>query len=350
MNEILNEKGEKINTVGEIYLTKKNPSFKKFYHELNKVFRIITMTAREIVGLDEIIFKNDVYFCSAKCISEKAELFAIEYKMFLEIIKQEKRKDNLSRFIDSRTKLIVDRLKKMKTINIEKRFATYEGKKRKENYKLVPNRQYYQDLLENNRKHFRLEQWNTSQKRLYSAGNLMDRNNSASSHNKENNRNIFSNVKKMSIVTRSDNCYFEPEDEKKTQNKQNAFSLYSLNKIKLPKNPIKEIAKTEFNDELAENLYRDIIDKAIKRSNLLRNDQSYDKSINFLALDEAIEKKYTLKKNHSAYNLKETEPKQLTMEYKGNKKILKFTKPPKPSNLKLIKTEYNNTLNNLILK
>ena len=349
VNEILNQKGETINTVGELYLTKKNPSFKKFYYELNKIFRIVTMAAREIVGLDEIIIKNDVYFCSAKCISEKAELFAIEYKLFLEIIKQEKRKDNLSRFIDSRSKFIIDRLKKMKTINIEKRFATYEGKKRKENYKLVPNKQYYQDLLENNRKHFRLEQWNSSQKRLYSAGNLKERNNSPTSHNKENqNKNIFSNVKKMSIITRSENCYFD--DEKKTQNKQNAFSLYSLNKLRLPKTPIQEIAKTEFNDALTDHLYRDIIDKAIKKSNLFKNDHSYDSSINFLALDEAIEKKYTLKKTHSAYNLKSTEPKQLTMEFKGNKKILKYIKPPKPTNSKCVNTVYNNTLNNLILK
>ena len=337
LNNILKAKGEQVNTRGEIYMTKKNPSFKRFYYEMHKTFKLFSFSSKEIIGLDEIIYKDNLFLCSARCISEKAELFAIENNVFLDIIKQERRKERLSKYIELKNKIIIERIKKIKQTKIEKRFLTFEGDKNKtESHKLVPNKQYYLDLLENNRKHFLFEQVNFPKKRLYSAGNTIERKSNPSiNHNQKGTdstitspKNLFKNVKRMSLKTESNYIPGKAKNENKS-----IFSIFSLNKIQFNNNNMTN-TKTESNEVLTDYLYRDIIDKAILKSNLSfetkTSNNSYQKTINFLAVDEAIEQKYSLTKNNSYSSFMEKNKKQLTIEQKGNKKMLKYIKPPLP--------------------
>jgi CRP-like cAMP-binding protein len=122
INKILTQKGVKIDIAKEILMTKTHPRYKEFYFEKRIEFKLFHCGSKEAIGLDEIVFDNELLYCCGKCSSDKAELFAIELKLFNEIIMNENRKKKVQEYITQRTDMMVKRLLHIKNITMKGMF------------------------------------------------------------------------------------------------------------------------------------------------------------------------------------------------------------------------------------
>ncbi len=118
INDILNEFGNKENDKKYDKFIKNNPKFKKLYFT-KRYFRLFNVDKRHTIGLNEYSYKGN-YFTSAKVISQKCTLFALEIP-FLDVLSKDiVIRENLKNLIPERIKFIIFRLLELKYSYLKK--------------------------------------------------------------------------------------------------------------------------------------------------------------------------------------------------------------------------------------
>ena len=118
INNILNEFGNKENDRKYDKFIKNNPKFKKLYFN-KRYYRLFNVDKRHTIGLNEYSYKGK-YFSSAKVISQKCTIFALEIT-FLDVLTKDRIiQENLKNLIPERIKFIVFRLLELKYFYLNK--------------------------------------------------------------------------------------------------------------------------------------------------------------------------------------------------------------------------------------
>lgn len=112
-----------------------NENFNHFYNKTDNIFRIVVRTFGCCLGLKEFTIpkeekdisdnKNieDIFYVNAKCISEKAEFYSIDYKLLNNIFKSEKKEQIFEEIIQNNEKDTLLRIIKLKKNSILERFG-----------------------------------------------------------------------------------------------------------------------------------------------------------------------------------------------------------------------------------
>jgi len=129
LNYYINKKGgnTKEEEIDEINKTKQNEKFKKFYFGKKKNFRLLIVSEREVIGLDESVV-DEIFYLNGKCVSDKGEIYAIDKKILFDLFLNEKKENKVNKIIKTREKIICERLKEIKRNLIEKRFEIFNDK------------------------------------------------------------------------------------------------------------------------------------------------------------------------------------------------------------------------------
>ena len=426
INKILTQKGVKIDIAKEIQMTKTHPRYKEFYFEKRIEFKLFHCGSKEAIGLDEIVFDNELLYCCGKCSSDKAELFAIELKLFNEIIMNENRKKKVQEYITQRTDMMVKRLLHIKNITMKGMFHMFVDETIKNSFNDVDavgdsndtmlekdTLRYEVDVkCKEKEMNVRLCRFN-GMKRGYSMSNvvsackkkkIIERNSSWNNmmiHNKKtfkgnlndksdisnNNNNRRNSVEHNKInLNTSVNSFLDntPYHIKKTKTYEepifsiasvityksnNGVPLLAIEKKRTQKNNatvnVNTTTNNNYDDEITTStipneVYRDIIDRALKKASLHKSKSTYTHSsslslsnsnIDFLAIDRVVEstliknklKQQSPKHNKSFIHTNTTNTtkhsnkhelnyhtRQLTMETIGKRKVIKYIKPPIP--------------------
>ena len=118
INNILSEFGNKENDRQYDKYIKNSPKFKKLYFT-KRYYRLFNVDKRHTIGLNEYSYKGN-YFTSAKVISQKCSMFALEINFLDVLIKDRVIKDNLKNLITERINFIVFRLLELKNSCLKK--------------------------------------------------------------------------------------------------------------------------------------------------------------------------------------------------------------------------------------
>ncbi len=213
INNILINFGFKIDDKKYEKILKNNPMFRKLYYT-KRYFRIINVDKKDIIGLNEYNYL-DKYFASAKVISQKCTVFALEIPFLDILLKDRIIKENLKNLIPKRIKFITSRLLDLKNSYLNK-FLEYI----KEDEESIRNQQgLYSKSLQNFQKRaFKIKNTqNNINKRNFS--------NDFETFRKKINLTIFSTEPKIKtpnqISFNSTNTFIPHNDN----NKNNLYSL-----------------------------------------------------------------------------------------------------------------------------
>ena len=324
-----------------------NPFIKKlskFFLDNKIIIKLFIYSERQMCGLNDFLLDENKFFCNGKCVSEKSEIFAIDYKVLNDMFLDEKQKFELKLLIEKKEKLIVDKLKTIKCFYFQKIKENNNSKKslyHPVNFIKIINKKF--NLNKNNliKRNYSFDNCSKNFDKKYNINHL---NKNKTLIHLQKKINLFNNAKKILI-------------NKEIQQRKSIFSIYlNLNGIK--KNKFHEKNKNNFHikkhnsENKIKNKVSEIIDNSIEKNKLLKNNSFYKKKknisiINLFALDDVIEQKYPnlyIKRNKSESNIK----KQFTIMKKNNKKLLKIIPCPFPkvnnkinNNIKITKT--NNT-------
>ncbi len=310
----------------------------KFFLENKNNIKLFIYSERQICGLNDFLLDENKFFCNGKCISEKCEIFAIEYKFLYDNFLDEKQKNVLKLLIEKKEKLIIEKLKKIKG------FFFRKIKEKNKNKKFF----YHQvNFIKSIGKKFNLNKNNLLKRNnSFDISKNFDKKYNIYLYNLKQNKTINQFEKKINLFNNAKKIFINKENEKR----KSIFSLY-INGIKnykiKEKNNLSDNYKLHLNTETkSKNKITEIIENSIEKNKLLKNNSFYKNKknisiINLLALDDVVEKKYPnlyMKRNKSESNIK----KQFTIIKKNNKKLLKIIPCPFP--------KYNKTINNNIKK
>ena len=429
INKILTQKGVKIDMAREILMTKTHPRYKEFYFEKRIEFKLFHCGSKEAIGLDEIVFDNELLYCCGRCSSDKAELFAIELKLFNDIITNENRKRKVQECIKQRTDMMVKRLLHIKNITMKGMFHMFVDETIKESFNDVDSVEVndhsnknsavvdrdtscslitlkkpavsLKDVLKyevdvkckEKEMNVRLCKFNAI-KRGHSANNSAGKKNKAIERNGSWNNMTHSKKKyKLSLHDKIDvlnnrrnsvehklnsnttvNGFLDntPYHIKKTKTYEepifsiasvityksnNGVPLLAIEKKKTHNNNANTNANTTYDEATTstkpDEVYRDIIDRALKKASLNKSKSTYlhsspsicNSNIDFLAIDRAVEStliknkskqqlplpaKHNTSFDHKQNNCELGHTRQLTMETFGKRKVIKYIKPPIP--------------------
>ena len=319
LNYYINKKGgnTKDEEIDEINKTKQSEKFNKFYFGKKKNFRLIIISEKEVIGLDEFVV-DELYYLSARCVSDKGEIYAIDKKILFDLFSSEKKENKVNKIIKAREKIFCERLKEIKKNLIEKRFDTFNDKNNI-NYKkrLRPLNKIEKNQILN------LEKINLHKKRLYSA-ETAKRTEREKFRTQSSSSGLFKNVTRLSLI-----------NQKKSIQKHGSLVSLFINGIsKSNNNEKKYINNQDITQDLKEekisNAYYKLLDKVItKKKNLSEEKNKKDTEINHidpLILDKIIEKDFPkiFKRNNSETKLHN----QLTIEKYGDRKRIKLKIPP----------------------
>ena len=319
LNYYINKKGgnTKEEEIDEINKTKQNEKFKKFYFGKKKNFRLLIVSEREVIGLDESVV-DEIFYLNGKCVSDKGEIYAIDKKILFDLFLNEKKENKVNKIIKTREKIICERLKEIKRNLIEKRFETFNDKNNTNYHKR--NRPFNQ--IEKNQI-LNLEKINLHKKRLYSAdtGKRTER---EKFKTQSSSNGLFKNVTRLNLI-----------NQKKTFQKHGSIVSLFINGIsKSNNNEKKYINNQDITQDLKEekisNAYYKLLENVItKKKNLSEEKNKKDTEINHidpLILDKIIEKEFPkiFKRNNSETKLHN----QLTIEKYGDRKRIKLKIPP----------------------
>ena len=203
INDILNEFGNKENDKKYDKFIKNNPKFKKLYFT-KRYFRLFNVDKRHTIGLNEYSYKGN-YFTSAKVISQKCTLFALEIP-FLDVLSKDiVIRENLKNLIPERIKFIIFRLLELKYSYLKK-FLDYikdDDKDMINEYDLSQKNKYIDSKkisikIQNTKNNFDLLFVNIRKKNL--------------SHNNLN-REIESNKRNFTIFSNKSKNNFQPQNQ-----------------------------------------------------------------------------------------------------------------------------------------
>lgn len=337
INKVLILKGVTPDTTNEELAAKFYEEFAKFYYNKDKIFRIFDLDKKEILALDEWLDEKGQFLFSAKCLTEKAELFAIEVKLFNELITKEKRQQRLAGILEKKEKMMINRLTTIKETRIRKRLETL--KIQVDNIlsqpppKIEPN--------EKNRKYFILEKFKFKDKRLHSASSKTSNSRHHLAKKTKNGLSLDFSLNAMSVETKT---------ATKTMTKTDKMRRTLVSMCNVPAVSVntsfssiasKDLTITNPNEK-DKIILRKIFDKEAKRR--IRNEAgsvTRASSIDFLVVDKELESKKNMLLTRSESYKKVYVPKIYGIERQGKRNI-KLLKIPKP----VYVNNYNNVMNN----
>ena len=98
-----------------------------------KIWKILGIYPKDIIGLDELIDENNNYYFSAKCTSYNCEIYEIDYKKFHYMIVEDKNVKNLfEQYTKNKMDFLLKRLKNLRTLFIKEKYKSYNNYKKKD--------------------------------------------------------------------------------------------------------------------------------------------------------------------------------------------------------------------------
>ena len=93
-----------------------------------KIWKILGIYPKDIIGLDEIVDENNKYYFSAKCTSYNCEIYEIDYKKFKDMVEEDKNVKNLyEQYTKNKMEFLSKRLKNLRTLYINDKFNSYNN-------------------------------------------------------------------------------------------------------------------------------------------------------------------------------------------------------------------------------
>ena len=93
-----------------------------------KIWRILGIYPKDIIGLDEIVDENNAYYLSAKCSSYSCEIYEIDFDKFNKMINEDINVKNLYiQYSENKMNFISKRIKNLRTLYINEKFENYNN-------------------------------------------------------------------------------------------------------------------------------------------------------------------------------------------------------------------------------
>ena len=296
---------------------KLNKLLDKNFYNSKKNFQLLKISNSEFLGLDDFIKINEEYFCSLKILSNKAEIYSMDFKIFENFLKNDEKIFNQYKiYSEKKNKVIIERLLIINNMNIENEIKKLNRNKKIFNMENIifnkPKEKNIFPLSNNFKKQFNLnsEYFNLSKNSFSTRINL---NTTKNSLKKNINKFINNSINNNNI---SNNSNFNSLETINNNNNRNKSHINIFNPKKIKKKNIYNLNKTEFNNSKTNILnnnnnnnsnYSNYIKNISNNSKKLIKYNSYKNTKNFTNINENSfnnKEKFKLKNNKIPIKIK----------------------------------------------
>lgn len=241
----------------------KSNAIKRNFTQIRPNLKLVIYNQRNVIGIDDCVY-NGNFFITAKCKSQKASVYAVDYNFFIQIMNTDRiLQENFERYVSVRKGIMITRLKQIKEIICSS--------------KLIPLNDNY------------LHQEDTSYRTRKVNNKTYD-----ILHKTAINRNYLRKRLLTEKATLANNSYtFKTEEEimntlsfkKSPTAKKTSNITYDSNTICTTKNTVTTIPETKIGDKTINNITSLIYNSSSKNKMINNNSRSQFSKSRIIALD-----------------------------------------------------------------
>ena len=239
-----------------------NKLLNKNFYNSKKIFQLLKISNNEFLGLDDFIKTNDEYFCSLKILSNKAEFYSMDFKIFENFLKKDEKIFNQYKiYSHKKNKVIIERLLIINNMNIEneikklnrnKKIFNMENiifnKPKEKNIFPLSNGYKKQFTLNNNSESIFNQTKNSTRTNFNTTKNNFRKNISYNKFiNNSLNNNLNSNNNYNNIYNSNNNSNINSFESINNNNRNSNINIFCPKKLK-KKNIYKLLNKTDFSN------------------------------------------------------------------------------------------------------
>ncbi len=254
----------------------KSPKFNKLldknFYNSKKNFQLLKISNSEFLGLDDFIKTNEEYFCSLKILSNKAEIYSMDFKIFENFLKiDEKIFNQYKIYSEKKNKVIIERLLIINNMNIENEIKKLNRNKKIFNMENIifnkPKEKNIFPLSNNYKKQFNLNSESNFNQSKNSFSTRINLNTTKNSLKKNINKFINNSINNNNNI--SNNSNFNNLETININRNNSNINIFNPKKIK-KKNIFNLLNKTEFNNSKT-NIFNNNNNNFSNYSNYIKN-------------------------------------------------------------------------------